>query len=447
MPAGVRRRSAEVASRRRARSRRGGTGDDRPSSGSRRSCPARDHRVTVFGVTPSLRAASAGVEQLAAVAGRRRRGGAPTADRGPRRGSRAGAGSGSTRRVGSGSGSGTRSSAGRRSTGRSRSRHAVVGAASKSSTERADRGARRRRASHRRRARSGVVAAQTPSSSGRPSANSRHGGAHDAAGADRPSRASSRGGRRRTTTRSGAGGTSSRPTSRRALLRATSALRAPALRTSAVGRRMHPQTAPCRRSFGPMRANCVTRSGDSRCATARATDPRRPRPRVASAACGWTANVRSSPDRRPGSDARSRSRSRREGAAVVVTGRDAERGDAVVQEITAAGGTAHFLAADLHDEHACTGARRRRRRPPRRPDRPGQQRRGRRRARRDRGRHHHRRVGRDPARRSHRADVVRARRDPAHAHAPVTARSSTSPPARPNARAPVSPRTSRPRPG
>jgi len=43
-----------------------------------------------------------------------------------------------------------------------------------------------------------------------------------------------------------------------------------------------------------------------------------------------------------------------EGAAVVVTGRDKARGDATVSEITAAGGTAHFVAADLRDEEACT---------------------------------------------------------------------------------------------
>ena len=42
-----------------------------------------------------------------------------------------------------------------------------------------------------------------------------------------------------------------------------------------------------------------------------------------------------------------------QGAAVVVTGRSAERGAAVVAEIEAAGGTAHFVAADLHDEGAC----------------------------------------------------------------------------------------------
>ncbi len=43
-----------------------------------------------------------------------------------------------------------------------------------------------------------------------------------------------------------------------------------------------------------------------------------------------------------------------EGAAVVVTGRNAERGAAVVAEITDAGGTASFVAAELHDEGACT---------------------------------------------------------------------------------------------
>ncbi len=43
-----------------------------------------------------------------------------------------------------------------------------------------------------------------------------------------------------------------------------------------------------------------------------------------------------------------------EGAAVVVTGRNAERGAAVVSEIREAGGRAHFVAADLHDESACT---------------------------------------------------------------------------------------------
>ena len=44
----------------------------------------------------------------------------------------------------------------------------------------------------------------------------------------------------------------------------------------------------------------------------------------------------------------------REGAAVVVTGRDQERGDAVVAEITGAGGTASFEPADLGDEAATT---------------------------------------------------------------------------------------------
>jgi NAD(P)-dependent dehydrogenase (short-subunit alcohol dehydrogenase family) len=43
----------------------------------------------------------------------------------------------------------------------------------------------------------------------------------------------------------------------------------------------------------------------------------------------------------------------REGAAVVVTGRHVERGQAVVAEITANGGRSEFLAADLHDEDAC----------------------------------------------------------------------------------------------
>jgi NAD(P)-dependent dehydrogenase (short-subunit alcohol dehydrogenase family) len=40
------------------------------------------------------------------------------------------------------------------------------------------------------------------------------------------------------------------------------------------------------------------------------------------------------------------------GAHVAVSGRDAERGKAVVEEITAAGGRADFLVADLNDEHA-----------------------------------------------------------------------------------------------
>ncbi len=44
----------------------------------------------------------------------------------------------------------------------------------------------------------------------------------------------------------------------------------------------------------------------------------------------------------------------REGAAVVVTGRNRERGDGTVAEIMGAGGVAHFVAADLHDENACT---------------------------------------------------------------------------------------------
>jgi NAD(P)-dependent dehydrogenase (short-subunit alcohol dehydrogenase family) len=43
-----------------------------------------------------------------------------------------------------------------------------------------------------------------------------------------------------------------------------------------------------------------------------------------------------------------------EGAAVVVTGRNHERGRATVDEITRAGGSATFVPADLHDEAACT---------------------------------------------------------------------------------------------
>lgn len=43
----------------------------------------------------------------------------------------------------------------------------------------------------------------------------------------------------------------------------------------------------------------------------------------------------------------------REGAAVVVTGRDEARGAAVVAEITAAGGEAAFVAADIADENEC----------------------------------------------------------------------------------------------
>ena len=44
----------------------------------------------------------------------------------------------------------------------------------------------------------------------------------------------------------------------------------------------------------------------------------------------------------------------REGAAVVVTGRDQARGDAVVAEIAGSGGSASFVAADLGDEAATT---------------------------------------------------------------------------------------------
>lgn len=44
-----------------------------------------------------------------------------------------------------------------------------------------------------------------------------------------------------------------------------------------------------------------------------------------------------------------------EGAHVVVHGRDSVRGSAVVDEITAGGGRAVFLPADLSDEDACTG--------------------------------------------------------------------------------------------
>jgi NAD(P)-dependent dehydrogenase (short-subunit alcohol dehydrogenase family) len=39
----------------------------------------------------------------------------------------------------------------------------------------------------------------------------------------------------------------------------------------------------------------------------------------------------------------------RRGAHVLVSGRDAERGDAVVAEIRTAGGKADFVAADLGD--------------------------------------------------------------------------------------------------
>jgi 3-oxoacyl-[acyl-carrier protein] reductase len=42
-----------------------------------------------------------------------------------------------------------------------------------------------------------------------------------------------------------------------------------------------------------------------------------------------------------------------EGAAVVVTGRDRDRGGAVAAEVTSRGGRAAFLAADLTDERAC----------------------------------------------------------------------------------------------
>ena len=44
----------------------------------------------------------------------------------------------------------------------------------------------------------------------------------------------------------------------------------------------------------------------------------------------------------------------REGAAVAITGRDHERGAAVVAAIEGRGGTATSLPADLTDEHACT---------------------------------------------------------------------------------------------
>lgn len=44
----------------------------------------------------------------------------------------------------------------------------------------------------------------------------------------------------------------------------------------------------------------------------------------------------------------------REGAAVVVTGRDQTRGDAVVEEIAANGGNGVFVPADLGDEQATT---------------------------------------------------------------------------------------------
>jgi NAD(P)-dependent dehydrogenase (short-subunit alcohol dehydrogenase family) len=41
-----------------------------------------------------------------------------------------------------------------------------------------------------------------------------------------------------------------------------------------------------------------------------------------------------------------------EGAAVCITGRDRARGQAVVDTVRDAGGTAHFIAADLVDEAA-----------------------------------------------------------------------------------------------
>ena len=43
----------------------------------------------------------------------------------------------------------------------------------------------------------------------------------------------------------------------------------------------------------------------------------------------------------------------REGARVAVHGRNVARGEVVVQEIAAAGGTAAFFAADVADEAAC----------------------------------------------------------------------------------------------
>ncbi len=43
-----------------------------------------------------------------------------------------------------------------------------------------------------------------------------------------------------------------------------------------------------------------------------------------------------------------------QGARVAVTGRDEQRGADVVAAVAAAGGTAVFLPADLHDESACT---------------------------------------------------------------------------------------------
>ncbi|HEX4777955.1 MAG TPA: SDR family oxidoreductase [Acidimicrobiia bacterium] len=45
----------------------------------------------------------------------------------------------------------------------------------------------------------------------------------------------------------------------------------------------------------------------------------------------------------------------RQGARVVVTGRDESRGAAVVDEVTNAGGDAAFVAAELSDEQSCAG--------------------------------------------------------------------------------------------
>ena len=44
----------------------------------------------------------------------------------------------------------------------------------------------------------------------------------------------------------------------------------------------------------------------------------------------------------------------RQGATVVVTGRDPERGAEVVDAVEALGGHAAFIAADLGDEGACS---------------------------------------------------------------------------------------------
>jgi hypothetical protein len=67
----------------------------------------------------------------------------------------------------------------------------------------------------------------------------------------------------------------------------------------------------------------------------------------------WTW-ARSRPPCRAASVARARSSGSalllaRRGAHVLVSGRDAERGDAVVAEIRTAGGKADFVAADLGD--------------------------------------------------------------------------------------------------